>query len=258
MPSGRILDSREALRARAEAEVQPQPEPGAAPPSRAAEAALLHELQVHQVELEMQNEELRRASVELEVSRDRYFDLYDLAPVGYLSLSERGVILEANLSSASLLREPRGALLRQPLSRFFLPEDAGTYFEHRRRLFASGERQACDLQLLTKAGAVSWVRLEMTAAKGPDGARQIRAALSDVSQRKLAERLLRDKAARLEAALAKLEALVDLLPVCPGCARMLDESGQWLELDDYLKQNAHAGRVRGLCGQCVKTAKDAT
>ena len=63
---------------------------------------LVHELQVHQIELEMQNWELRRIQAELEVSRARYFDLYDLAPVGYFTLSERGLIVETNLSAAKL------------------------------------------------------------------------------------------------------------------------------------------------------------
>ena len=82
---------------------------------------LVHELQVHQVELEMQNEELRRAQEELEASRARYFDLYDLAPVGYFTVSEQGTILEANLTAATLLGIERGTLLAQPLTRFVAP-----------------------------------------------------------------------------------------------------------------------------------------
>jgi PAS domain-containing protein len=81
---------------------------------------LLHELRVHQVELEIQNEELRRAQEELEASRSRYFDLYDLAPVGYLTLSEQGLILEANLTLVTLLGVTRGALAKQPLARFIV------------------------------------------------------------------------------------------------------------------------------------------
>jgi len=61
---------------------------------------VLHDLRAHQIELETQNEELRRVQSELEVSRERYFDLYDLAPVGYVTLNEQGSILEANLTSA--------------------------------------------------------------------------------------------------------------------------------------------------------------
>ena len=79
---------------------------------------LHHELEVHQIELEMQNEELRRAQAELEASQQRYFDLYDLAPVGYFTISEQGLILEANLMSATLLGVDRSSLLKQPLSRY--------------------------------------------------------------------------------------------------------------------------------------------
>uniref|UniRef100_UPI00257DDC08 PAS domain-containing protein n=1 Tax=Desulfobacter sp. UBA2225 TaxID=1961413 RepID=UPI00257DDC08 len=80
----------------------------------------LHELRVHQIELEMQNEELRTAQAEIEAGRARYFDLYDLAPVGYCTLSEKGLIMEANLTAATLLGTNRGALIERPISRFIL------------------------------------------------------------------------------------------------------------------------------------------
>ena len=78
----------------------------------------LHELQVHQIELEMQNNELRRLQTKMEASQSRYFDLYDLAPVGHLTISEQGQIIEANRAAAILLGVDRGALVKQPLSRF--------------------------------------------------------------------------------------------------------------------------------------------
>ena len=83
----------------------------------------LHELRVHQIELAMQNEELRRAQVELEASRARYFDFYDLAPVGFFTISEKGLILEANLTAANLLGVARGALANKPITRFIIKED---------------------------------------------------------------------------------------------------------------------------------------
>ena len=84
---------------------------------------MLHELRVHQIELEIQNEELRRAQTGLEAARARYFDLYDLAPVGYCAISEKGLILEANLTAATMLGMARDALVKQPFNRFILPED---------------------------------------------------------------------------------------------------------------------------------------
>ena len=80
--------------------------------------ATLHELRVHQVELEMQNDELRRAQRELEAASERWFELYDLAPVGYCTVSERGLITQVNLAAASLLGQPRSVLMGQRLAPF--------------------------------------------------------------------------------------------------------------------------------------------
>jgi PAS domain-containing protein len=102
---------------------------------------VLHELRVHQIELTMQNEELRRAQAEIEAERARYFDLYDLAPVGYVTVSEKGLILEANLTAATLLGVNRGVLVKQPLSRFIFQEDQDSYYLHRKKLFETGEPQ---------------------------------------------------------------------------------------------------------------------
>ncbi|WP_300442575.1 PAS domain-containing protein [Zoogloea sp.] len=85
-------------------------------------ADLVHELQVHQIELEMQNEELRRAHAALEASRDRYVDLYEFAPVGYLTLNADGFIAEINLAGATLLGEVRGALIKRRFARFVADE----------------------------------------------------------------------------------------------------------------------------------------
>ena len=158
----------------------------------------LHELRVHQIELEMQNEELRRTQEELEVSRARYFDLYDLAPVGYFTLSEQGLILEANLTAAELLGVARGALVKQPLSRFILREDQDIYYLHRKALLETGTPQAWELRMLKKDAAPFWVRVEATTAQGADGASVWRAVLSDITDNKRAERALKATNAELQ------------------------------------------------------------
>ena len=147
----------------------------------------LHELRVHQIELEMQNEELRRAQVELDAARARYFDLYDLAPVSYLTLSEPGLILEANLTAATLLGVPRGALVGQPFTRFIAKEDEDIYYFRRKELFATGEPQACDLRTITKDGTILWAHLAATAAQDDQGAPVCRIVLTDLTLRKQAE-----------------------------------------------------------------------
>ena len=151
---------------------------------------LLHELDVHQIELEMQNEELRRAQVELDAARARYFDLYDLAPVGYCTVSEQGLLLEANLTAATLFGLARGALVKQPISRFILKEDMNIYYLHRKKIFETGEPQAFELRMVKKDGTAFWAHLEATAAQNETGAPVCRVVLSDITGRKRAEQEL--------------------------------------------------------------------
>jgi|GEM_PF-3766576 len=148
---------------------------------------LHHELEVHQIELEMQNEELRRAQADLEASRARYFDLYDLAPVGYCTVSEKGLILEANLTAAGLLGVARSALVQQSLSRYVLGEDGDIYYLHRKQLFQTGGKQVCEVRMRSKNSGVFWVRLEMTTARDADGASVCRAVISDITEQKQIE-----------------------------------------------------------------------
>ncbi len=162
---------------------------------------LLHELRVHQIELEMQNEELRRAQEALEASRARYFDLYDLAPVGYVTISTEALILEANLTAATLLGASRGALVKQPLTRFILSEDQGIYYRHRKQLFETGEPQVCEIRMVRQGGRLFWARLEATVAQDNDsGAPPVacHVVLSDITERKQAEEALQAYSERLE------------------------------------------------------------
>jgi two-component system, cell cycle sensor histidine kinase and response regulator CckA len=158
---------------------------------------LLRELRVHQVELEIQNEELRRSQEELEASRSRYKDLYNLAPAGYVTIDEAGLIIEANLTAAALLQEEEGTVMGQPMSRFILPLDQDVYYHHRAAVLETNERQSCKVRMLRKHHPPFWARLETvpTGENRPD-----RSAcwimLSDISREmRLAEetRLLEDR-----------------------------------------------------------------
>ena len=182
----------ENLRKRAEekARTAPSKQKEALPPEQAQK--VLHELQVHQIELEMQNEELRQAQAELEASRARYFDLYDLAPVGYFTLSKQGLILEANLTAAKLLGQTREALVQEPLTRFILPEDLVIYYDYRKALSKTNMPQGCELRLLTEEGSPFWARIEASMVKGTDTPPVCRAVMSDITERKqMEEKVLR-------------------------------------------------------------------
>jgi len=155
--------------------------------------ALQHALEVQQIELEMQNEELSQSRVALETSRLRYFDLYDLAPVGYCTLSEAaanpGLILEANLTAATLLGVARGKLVRQAFSRFISSEGADTFHLLRKHLSETGEAAPCELQMVRQDGTPFWVRLEATATQDDSGS-VTRIVISDISSRKQVEEAL--------------------------------------------------------------------
>jgi two-component system, NarL family, sensor histidine kinase UhpB len=146
----------------------------------------LHELRVHQVELKMQNEELRRAQAELEATRARYFDLYNLAPVGYLTISPKGLIEETNLTAATLLGVSRDKLMRQPISRFILGEDQDRYYLFRKHLSETGRQQACELRIVRPDATFFWVDLVATPAKDGDGAPVFSVVLNDITERKRA------------------------------------------------------------------------
>jgi PAS domain S-box-containing protein len=121
---------------------------------------LLHELRVHQVELEMQNEELRRSQEELAASQARYLDLYDFAPVGYLTVNKAGIILEANHTAAALLRVVPSSLVKQPVFRFIAAEDQDIYYLCHKASFVTEEPQTCKLRLLRTDRKPFWARME--------------------------------------------------------------------------------------------------
>jgi PAS domain S-box-containing protein len=159
---------------------------------------VLHELRVHQIELEMQNEELRVTRDQLETSKARYFDLYDLAPVGYFTLSEQGLILEANLTAATLLGVARSELPKQRLSQFILKHYRDIYYSLRQNLFTTGQPQACELRLTRKGGEPFWARLEAAVGPGEGGALDWRVVAHDITDRKRAEELRSHLAAIVE------------------------------------------------------------
>jgi diguanylate cyclase (GGDEF)-like protein/PAS domain S-box-containing protein len=152
---------------------------------------VLHELRVHQIELEMQNEELRRTQAAQEALQARYFDLFDLAPVGYCTVSEQGLIQQANLAAGALLGMGRAALAKQPISRFILKEDQDIFYLHRKQLFATGDPQSCELRMIKKDRSELFAHLAFSAALGEDGVSVLRIVLTDVTARKLAEDELR-------------------------------------------------------------------
>jgi PAS domain S-box-containing protein len=147
----------------------------------------LYELQVYQIELEMQNEELRQAQKELEISKVRYFDIYNLAPVGYCTLDKAGLIIEANLTLTTLLGITKSALVKQTFGCYIHKEDQDTYYLHRKQLFETGEPQLFELRMLANDGNSHWVRLDANLLKDEQGAPLCLIVLTNITGRKRIE-----------------------------------------------------------------------
>ena len=148
---------------------------------------LAHELQVHQIELEMQNEELRKSQQELEDSRDKYSRLYDFAPIGYFTISDDGVIMEANLTGAKMLGVERSHLINKPLCVFIVKDDQDNYYRHRRKTCKVKERSVCEVRMVRKDGTEFYVQLQcgLEQDKREDTVRCL-TVMTDITERKRA------------------------------------------------------------------------
>ncbi len=146
---------------------------------------LIHELQVHQVELEMQNEELRKAQAEIERSRSRYADLYDFAPAGYYTFDQTGVVKELNLTGARLLGTERTLIVDRPFQVFIDPEYADVFTRHRLSVLKNRERPSCELKLVRMDKTSFYASMESVATHDDTGnSAWIRSAIIDITELK--------------------------------------------------------------------------
>jgi PAS domain S-box-containing protein len=161
---------------------------GRLPRSEADARKLVHKLEVHQLELEMQNAELREARSTVETLLQTYTDLYDFAPVGYLSVDEKGMILEANLAGAVLLGLERSRLINRRFRDFIaVPAraDCEAFIE---KVISSEDRQVCAASLIKANGVVFSADIQAVVAASPrDGKRWVRLAISDLTGMRQAE-----------------------------------------------------------------------
>ncbi|MEI8191615.1 MAG: PAS domain-containing protein, partial [candidate division NC10 bacterium] len=148
---------------------------------------LVYELEMHQIELEMQNEELRTAQLALEESRSGYADLYDFAPVGYFTISRTGWITAANLTGAALLGVGRQKLIHRGFGRFVAPEEIDRWDCHRLDALQQEGRVGCELALKREDGSPFYARLDSLRTATDDGSFALRTTVTDISERKRAE-----------------------------------------------------------------------
>jgi PAS domain S-box-containing protein len=121
---------------------------------------LVHLLQVHQIELEHQNQELRIAQEELEVSRNKYVDLFDFSPIPYFTLDPDGIVKELNISASAMLGIDRNKLIGKRFSSFIAPTERDAYYSFMRSIFGSSVKQSYELNVMNKDKRIFHVRVE--------------------------------------------------------------------------------------------------
>lgn len=240
---------------RAQAEAVARKKFGASTPSSLTPEdieALFHELRVHQIQLEMQNEELHNAQLALEESRARYVNLYDFAPVGYCSISEDGgMIMEANLTLTLLLGLPRVALIGKPFARFIVAADQDRFYLFKKSTLAERAQSAfvdvggvsshsIELRLNAVDGSILWVRL--VAGRTLNLAQeQLRIVVTDISASK-----------RMESELASSERrLREIIETEPECVKLLDAEGRLLEMNATGLRMVEAESFQKIENYCV-------
>ena len=203
----------------------------------------------------MQNDELRAARAEAESALARYTDLFDFAPVGYLTLDRDGAILSANLTVARLLGVARAGVLRRPLAASIASAQRPIFRAFLGTLFTNGGLWAfCELTLAPAAAPPLVVRLEAVASA--DG-QECRAVVLDINDRHRAEAERDRLIAELQEALAKVKQLSGLLPICASCKKIRDDRGYWNQVDAYVASHSEVRFTHGTCPTCaVKIMQD--
>lgn len=151
---------------------------------------IVHELHLHQIELELQNEELHRVQIELEDERKRYFDLYELAPVGYCTVDEHGMIVQTNRTAALLLGLGQSDLLQHLFSAFIIHEDQDIFYLYCKKLLENESNPICELRMFKANQTQFWVSLTTTIVNHTGNLPHLRVVISDISERKKYENQL--------------------------------------------------------------------
>lgn len=184
---GKAYESNTELRQKAELELANTPPTKQMP---LAAERVLHELRVHQIELEMQNEQLRQAQIELEKSRDLYINYYDFAPVGYLTLNRNGMIDQINLTGAALLGAERNKLPRHRFASYIAAEDRDRWHRYFTNLLSRDDTLTCELALLSGDGSSFDARLDCRRLYESDNKQKVCIVLIDVTESKKAKLIL--------------------------------------------------------------------
>lgn len=243
------------LRERAEARLKKDPNHHHDQDPRALQNTI-QELQIHQIELEIQNQELREAQNDLGKMRDKYTQLFNLAPIGYFTFSREGVVLEANLTAATQLNIERRYLINSPFIVALASESRDTFFAHFRKVLETGTRQSCEVKIKRQDKSVFHAWIESVPL--PDEAGEmtrIGSAILDISRQKDAEQALKNAATDIRNIFNNV---YDGIFVFDLRGNIIDVNEKALELFDVTQQEATNGRIdlffsHKICTQLLST-----
>ena len=199
----------------------------------------IHELQVHQIELEMQNDELRRAQEESDLLRERYLELYDMAPVGYFTIDEKQAILESNLTGARQLGVDPARLRAQPLTRFIFCEDQDPFYLLFKRAVDTGMPQTCRLRMTRPEGTMFHAQMEAISGLH-EGQRAVRVIVIDITERKRAEEQLFESRENLRA----------IFDASQEATFLMDREGVVINANTATARRFGVDPEK-ICGQCI-------
>jgi PAS domain S-box-containing protein len=211
-------------------------------PLRAEETPqrLVHELEVHRIELEMQNAELRQTRDELETALGTYSDLYDFAPVGYFTLDRNEIIRSVNLTGAALLEIERSRLIGGRFGQFVAQEARPAFSAFLGKLFERRDKETCEVVLKKKGMRLLHIQIEALAGKSGD---ECHIAVIDITERKLAEEALAERRRELQEINSTLEThIVQAVDELLRKDRMLITQGRFAAMGEMISNIAHQWR----------------
>ena len=201
---------------------------------------LLHELQIHQVELEMQNEELRLAQIELEASRDHFVDFYDFAPVGYLTLDANNIISEINLTGAEMLGVERNRLVHHRFAPYVADADRDRWHLYFLEILKSGKKLSCELALQRGDGRPLYAQLDCLRMLRENQPPVVRIVLADITERRQTDEIVREQEEFFRMIAEHTDDLIAVLDLegrriynSPSYARLFGETGRLKGTDSF-------------------------
>jgi len=209
---------------------------------------LQHELEVHQIELEMQNEALQQAQVATECALVKCSDLFDFAPTGYFNFARDGRILAVNLAGARLVGIERAQLINRHFTPLVSAPDRPTFNALLDESFGGTGHATCEIAITRNDAEAIYVLIEVVASA--DG-QEVRATVIDVTERHHAEEERSRLIDELQQALEQVKLLSGMLPICASCKKIRDDQGYWNHVEAYIECHSDATFTHGLCPECI-------